>query len=800
MAVNKTLDPTTCTTAAEAFHYPLPQVRQFHRTLTLSLDEKNARLRTLVGGSYRQLLGTAETILQMREDVGIVEEKLGKVGKGCGRTVVSGKAAGLGKLQSTLRGGSNADQLGWLAKTKVLEMCAVVVGRLLRNGGSKTDGKDGKGKSLIMAAKVLVLSRLLAKSLSDSTISRTKQEVDIVEESRKTLGGLRRKLVRAIERTLEKAGGDENREDLIQAMCAYSLVTSSGAKDVLRHFLHVRGEAMVLAFDDGTKSRREAPGVVKALQLYTRTLLDVQALVPRRLREALENLKKKHLLKDEAIRELEGLRLDVNEKWFGDQILYFTPYNRHDDLDGPLAMETLQGWAKRASSVLLQGFESALQQIPEFKSVVELRTKILELWIKEGGKAKGFDPSVMLDGLRKIINDRMLQLIESRVSKLHLVGTEIEATLQTWKDGVTDRHNTLWDSEMLEMEISNGAHHFKEGVLSRFHGRYEAVSKAVKGYQTWHHLIDELAKTLALLKKQRWDDDLEDIEDDLSIESRSALLSTEDPRILQEYMDTSLEKAYSELDERITALLATHRGSDHIGPISIYTIRIIRDLRSELPNNASIQGFGLSLVPSLHQTLATVTFQKPIQRFGIPFPKKVIGRALWEGNPELPVQPSPRTFRFLHNLTVSMAGVGSDVWSPAAVSFLKQRLHSELGRIWTAALQSLGEEEASEAVEKDSDAGVANGDTEMEPNKVAHSEVKQAIDPEVRKDILTQCLFDIFVLSNALDINHSTTNDLKAIGSSLASQLSLDDPVHTRLESSAQEYWKRTSLLFSLLG
>jgi len=800
MATNKTLDPTTCTTAAEAFHYPLPQVRQFHRTLTLTLDEKNARLRTLVGGSYRQLLGTAETILQMREDVGVVEGKLGRVGKGCGRAVVSGKVAGLGKLQSTLREGNNADYLGWLAKTKVLEMCAVVVGRLLRKGGSTTDGNDSRGKSLVIAAKVLVLSRLLAKSLSDSGTRRTKDEINIVEETRKKLGGLRRRLLRAIERTLQKAGGDENREDLVQAMCAYSLATSSGAKDVIRHFLHVRGEAMVLAFDDGSKLRHEAPGVVAALQLYTRTLMDVQALVPRRLREALEGLKRRHLLNDDAIRGLEGLRLDVSEKWFGDQIIYFTPYNRHDDLDGPLAVETLQGWAKKASSVLLQGFERALQQISEFRSVVKLRTKIFERWINEGGKAKGFDPSIMLDDFREIINNRMLQLLELRVDKLHLVGTEIEATLQTWTKGSTDRHGNLWGSDILEMEIGNGAHHFKEGVLDRMHGRNEAVSKVVNGYQTWRHFIDEVVDVLALLKKQRWDDDLEDIEDDLSIESRSALLSTDDPQLFQRHLDTCLENAYSKLDGRINALINTHQGSDHIGPMSLYIIRVLRDLRSELPINASIQTFGLSLVPSLHQILATVTTEQPIKRLSMPFPKMIIGRALWEGKPELPVQPSPRIFRFLHNLTMSMADIGSDVWSPAAVMVLKHSLQSQLSQIWSVALQGLDEGDSAEVVEKKSNGVVVNGDTETEPTEIAHSQVKQALGPGEKDDILTQYLFDLYVLENILDTNSGTTSSLKSIGNSIETQLGLDGQVSTRLRNVAQEYWKRTSLLFGLLG
>src|ERR1700710_432105 len=121
MAGNKTLDPATCTTAAEAFKYPLPQVRLFHRSLTAELDAKNARLRTLVGGSYRQLLGTAETILQMRDDIGIVEDKLGRVGDGCGRGVIGGMASGLGKLQGKLNDGKAGREMGWLAKSKVLD-------------------------------------------------------------------------------------------------------------------------------------------------------------------------------------------------------------------------------------------------------------------------------------------------------------------------------------------------------------------------------------------------------------------------------------------------------------------------------------------------------------------------------------------------------------------------------------------------------------------------------------------------------------------------------------------------------
>ena len=137
---------------------------------------------------------------------------------------------------------------------------------------------------------------------------------------------------------------------------------------------------MALAFDD-EEQESDNPGVVRALELYTRTLLDVQALVPRRLSEALASLKTKPLLKDDSIRNLEGLRLDVCDKWFGDEILFFTPYIRHDDLEGSQAVEMLKGWAKRASEVMLEGLAKSLGQMADFKTVVAIRTRILEIWI-----------------------------------------------------------------------------------------------------------------------------------------------------------------------------------------------------------------------------------------------------------------------------------------------------------------------------------------------------------------------------------------------------------------------------------
>ncbi|PQE08938.1 sphingolipid c9-methyltransferase protein [Rutstroemia sp. NJR-2017a WRK4] len=790
-----TLDPSLILTSAQAFVHPLPQVRQFHQTLTADLDVKNARLRELVGGSYRELLGTAEQILRMRREIAGVEEKLGKVGMGCGRGVVEGMVGGLGKLQREGGKGKRGEELSGAARRKGLEGCAGVVGRVLRGLGRG----EGRGKRLVVAAKVLVLGRLLAKSLEGTK----EEEEGFVDEERKKLGVLRRRLLRAVDKTLLMARGVEDREDLVQALCAYSLATSSGARDVLKHFLRVRGEAITLAFEE-EEGQKDREGILKALDLYTRSLLDVQALVPRKLSEALAGLKTKPLLRDETIRVQEGLRLDVLKKWFGDAILHFTPYVRHDDLEGPHAVETLHSWAEKASEVLLEGFTKTLQGGVDFKIVVELRTKILEVWIKDGGKARGFDPSILLDGLRGVVNKRLVELLEARVSKLHLVGTEMESTMGTWESGTTDAHSSLWEDDMLEMEIGNGATLFKQGILIRTFGRNDAVSRVVNSFHTWRHLIDEIGTVIEQLKKQRWDDDLEDIEDDESLETRNTLLSKEDPQMLQAHLDSSLEKAFSDLHTKTTALVEQYKDSQHSGKISIYMLRILRDIRTELPSNPSIQKFGLSIVPSLHQKLASTVSETHINTFARSFTKKKVpGRVLWEGDPELPVQPSPGTFKFLRALSLEMAEAGADLWSPVAVKTLKGVLGERVGVIWSEALKEKSEAKSSEPV-VDGNAGdeskedAPNPDGENNPASAPTSANKE-IDEQTRRDILIQAFFDITFLQQALKYREAD-DAMKTLCAEVEERLKLEASPRKRIVNGAAEYWKRTSLLFGLLG
>jgi hypothetical protein len=341
------------------------------------------------------------------------------------------------------------------------------------------------------------------------------------------------------------------------------------------------------------------------------------------------------------------------------------------------------------------------------------------------------------------------------------------------------------------MELANGAGLFKDAILSRSYGRNDPVHRVFSGYKTWRHLIHEISTLVEQLKKQRWDDDLEDIEDDLVLESRNTALSQEDPQMLQDELDTKLESAYKELHERIEQLLKIYKDDDNIGQIGIYVLRIIRDLRADLPKGSPLRSFGLSLVPALHQQVASSVSTASVEAFVKSSARtKVPGRALWEGDPELPVQPTPNTFKFLRALSTAMGSAGSDLWSTHAVKTLKLHISAELSKNW---MTSLDTATASKVNGKS-----VNDDVESE-NGVKEDVKEESTEEEdkLQKELLTQSLFDLLVFKEAFctdgDILDGVEKDIEA-------KIDLDTSSRKRLQHGAREYWKRTSLLFGLLA
>ncbi|KAL7930484.1 hypothetical protein V8C35DRAFT_312779 [Trichoderma chlorosporum] len=849
-----TPDASKFTTSDQIFSasHTLPQIRSIHKALHVEIEDKASRLRTRVGGSYRDLLGTADTIVQMRNDNDAVQELLGNMGWRCGRAVVSTKVAGMAKFVEK----EGKSDIAEAARQRLLDGCLLVVGRLLRGRG-ELDESIRTGDRLVLAAKVWVLSRLLVKSLGNEFANDEAQQA--ADAAKKKLDSLRRRLKRTLEKTMEKAGADSDRDDVLKALAAHSLANSSGGKDTLRHFFEVRFKALVVALDSEEDERVGiSDDVIQSLKLYARTLLDVQALVPNKLSQALNALTKKPLLEDASLQKLEGLRLDIFERWCGEEIQYFTPFIRHDDLDGTQARDMFDSWVEKGQQVLLRGLNKTLEAMHDFKSITELRTSLLQLWIREGSKVRGIDPEEMQNNLRKAVNAQMLAVLESKVAKLHIVGSEIKATLESWKDGATGKLPGLWDEEGYEDALSSGARPFLQEVASRFYGRSDAVSKALNCYYSWFHIIDDVKEVVGQLEKQRWDNDFDEIEDEETIEIRQQLLSKDDPKMLQQKLDTSLDASFEALEKEMRQLWDSKSESGSSSAIAIYLIRVLRDIRRQLPQRDTVKGFGLGMVPALHQRIVLSVSESPVDEFvtaGLSV-RIAIGRPLWDGNPALPNQPSPETFQFLHSLLLSLSAAGVDLWTAAALAALKKHVSQRICEAWTQELQSLvfdkevkeeeevarleaegpkeeNEKEAKEPEEANGEKGEGSqepAEEEAEPKedgqggndgeveeKVEAEEKEEGIKDEKSKeaekeevntsgdnqlrDLCIQWLFDIALLRLSVGNEAGeTTSEFQKLEDAVYERSGLEDNSRQHVGKAAKHFWTRTSLLFGLLA
>ena len=203
-------------------------------------------------------------------------ERLGKDIKKCdqhGHQHEKSRSVSLSQLRkdSQLTSGTDVERYTFASQLSVLCSAPIVMARLMRRDGS-----------YLLNAKVLVISRLLHKALSQA-----KNKPPIVDKIWEKLLSMRRKLLHRIDKRLASTFSETT--SLVEGMCAYALATSSAPSDVLQHFHRVRIEKMVSELkrvDD-----KLAEHGISALKLCIQTCLDTQVIFPRRLAEGLTKLK-----------------------------------------------------------------------------------------------------------------------------------------------------------------------------------------------------------------------------------------------------------------------------------------------------------------------------------------------------------------------------------------------------------------------------------------------------------------------------------------------------------------------------
>jgi hypothetical protein len=666
--------------------------------------------------------------------------------------------------------------------------------------------------SYLLIAKVLVIARLLHKALSQAT-----NKPPIVDELWERLLSVRRKLLRRIDKRLSNTSGET--ASLVESMCAYALATSSTPTDVLHHFLKMRLDRMNSELKAGGDEL--AKHGISALKLCIQTCLDTQTIFPRRLADALGKLKAHPLTQDPDVRGLYELNLDVHDRWVGDEARNYTPWPRHDELQRPEGERILHRWSKDAIATFLKGVKKALEGEERLKEVAHLRQELIETWILSGSRMAGVKSANVLNDLRDTMNDKLESIVRLRTEGVQTVVSELTARLDANSSSKDAPAPSLWHTTTAASDLSNGAQAFKSTILNTYQGRDDSVISVTSAFDKWMDSVLEVKGIVKSMKEARWDDtfadDVDDESDDELGNSKQALLSDDDPKLLEEATHDAMGEAMKQLGQSFSTLVSkSNDENEGRSPVqkATFVLRVIREIGDRIPrlrlqdrSTPLASPFTSEILKPLYTALASHIVQPNMEAYQKSLSASMNVRTnshiLWEGHPPLPSQPSPSAFRFLRELNKSMGSLGADLWAPGCVDVLKKRTAGEVGKLVEAQVDALStpddkvpkaDKKPSEE-EKEAAASTTNGaaESQVSENKSPSSDAQEFNEYKVK-----QLLFDFLYLQRFLDASgeaDSVTAMLKR-----TDVPELNEAAVTRLRKNATDYAKKTYLLFALLA
>ncbi|KAI5210579.1 hypothetical protein E4T39_00353 [Aureobasidium subglaciale] len=779
MTTNQAPNPREFKSWEDTFQYPVPVVRRLEQQLRSNINENSDKLRSLVGNSYRDLLGTAERIVEMDHQIHSVESRLGDIGQKCNARAIERLAANQRRTAKAQKD-RNYSRNALASNIALLQRCMTQALQLIK-----------RGNFALRAAKLLVIARLLFTSASKSP-----DPPALLDNLKSKLTSLRRKLLSHIDKRLASTALEKS--TLIDTLAAFTLATTSTPTDVLNHFLHVRGSTLGDLVEPPTQT-----DLHDALGLLITTVKEVQAIFPKQLSALLSRLQDEPLLQDSAIQDMPELNLDIYERWIADDVLRFTPWLRHDQLQGSAATVLLKKWVAQARTTLLQGLSMLLDETRDITAIIMLRKEFVSRSLSGDRKLPGLDPSSFFEELRACFNRRLQDFVVSSTSGIdhivegYLKGEYIQSVVNP--EPVTN----LWDPENLETEPGKGSINFRNLIQNASQGKDVSLQSFVQSLTIWSSRLATWSSTIKSMREDRWNDDLDlDIEDDFEIDSPQDLLAREDPDELQKLLVTEKDKSLRIVYEKVQSS-TENKGS------AVRLLRLLREIwhqASTGETQITTSGPPPSLFQTLNQMLAEKVLEKSSeqQEATSKLPKLFVRSpptALWEGSPPLPVQPSPACFRYLHETCRTMKDVGSDLWSASAVDILKSKLRESVvvslnkALLDTSSINGSGQEQ---------DHGEKPGEAASEDHPAENGTESQlnASASDAQENKLVQALFDLMYLDRMFTMSTSHDNAAAFDGTikDVSEKVKLEDKAIERLRKSSLDYYKRSYLLFGLLA
>ncbi|CEL01685.1 hypothetical protein ASPCAL01264 [Aspergillus calidoustus] len=763
-------DPQSLKSWQDAFQYPIPSVRRVEQELRRDIASNKEKLRALVGTRYRELVGTAETIVAMNREIQDVDTTLSEIGRRCNPRLLGKKYAHFNQISGeTTDQAVDAAKRALGAQLALLHRCSVLISKMLRKRGSP-----------LLIAKLLVISRPLHKTLSEQ-----KPAPPFLETLHNQLANLRSGLRNRINKRL--ASAKSSIDEVIEALAAYCLATSSSSDDAVAYYHKIRLDVIGSHLELAKTSKEN---ILLALRLYVQTLQVSKILLSRRLADVLNKLKSRPLFSDPEVRNIDDLSLDVLGRWVAADVINFTPWIKVTELSKQDAERTIKKWSTNAFIEFVRRGQSSLAEWADFPQLLQLRKETLEIWLTSWSSTPTHSALQVLEGIRTIFNGRLTDILSDKAKALDAFGKAVASVVSDWDGRVHSSTRSLWDPELVSLDYSNGAAAFKKGITDRLLGRDEDVSAVLDGHKNWLSSIETLRETIEALREVRWPDVIDEATDeDIDIDV-AAILNEDDRQLLWDALKAAVIQSFDGLQ---AALSDTSKslGSSNLGEKAAFMLKSIRLVRRDLPHECipSKPGFSNDIIPRLQEILATnvIADTRPLA-LSNPESRLIPGRTLWEGDPELPIQPSPAVFKYLRRLVQSMDRHGPGLWDTSTVEVLRASLQKELSERLSSFLEEL--KVPVDADTPETEEAPQNGDDSSQ--EIANQTYLQ--------DLKAQLYFDSVFLSSA-STKKGQPNPLQEVGVKLRGSFGPETELSAKtMDRRAQEYWHRTRLLFGLLA
>ena len=665
---------------------------------------------------------------------------------------------------------SNLEQRQAVAQILLLQKCRTCISRLLK-----------REASTLLPAKVLAFSRLLHK-----TLSQPQPSFPVLETLRDQLSSLRRRILRKIENRLSSI--DTPLEALVEAISAFCLVTSSSSNDALRHYHHLRLQELRRGPENQPSGHTPA---VQLLKYYLGTLQTTKLLLGRSLNESLRVLRSQPILSDPSILQLEDLDLGVLSRWVVEEVREFVPFIKHNVFTKMEIDSATSAWSKEAFNTLIELLREQCENLHSISELLDARKALLEIWLPECVSVQTHSASEVFDGLRQVLNSRISRVLQTQAKSLARTGSII-AKLGEGLPRPSPIHS-VWEADFVTMPLGKGASKFRQSLKIRHLNLTPPLSSVLLSLETWISNIHSSQNLFQDLRRDRWLDLVEEDDEDDEFTTRlDKTLRMDDPDAFQSSQNFAVQDSILLFQRELSDLARKATEQEHPAYTMLF-LRAIREVCTRLKPafpDAKISELE-AVAPALHARLAEDVSMAvfPASRSNLKWKGStaVLGIQLWEGDPPMPTQPSPRAFKLLRNVSIAMAERGGDLWGKDAVDAVKASIRSKLvSEVYFPLMET----------EKAIPNGIDAENSENTPST-----------PVEINAVGVQTLFDALYFSSALETSStsateeaSKTDEMKELVDGLSRSSGLGADPLAIMKRRAEAYWARTSLLFGLLA